>query len=85
MCRKGFAEGRGGRAHRYFEYIFNGEAVFSTFVSHGGSKDLNDYLLGMMAKDCHLSRKEFIAFARCEMSADDYRAILIRKGIIPGP
>jgi hypothetical protein len=83
ICRKGYGDALGrGRAHRYFNYMVNGVPVATTYVSHGGSKDLSENLIHEMAKDCHLSRKEFIAFARCEMSADDYRAILLRKGII---
>jgi hypothetical protein len=84
MLRKGFSRAIGDD-HQRFEYILDEEAISRTFVSHGGGKDLDDKLLGDMARQCHVSRKEFIAFARCEMSEAEYRAILIRKGIIPGP
>jgi hypothetical protein len=53
-------------------------------VSHGGSKDLSDFLLGEMAKDCHLSKPQFFALVKCRMSKEEYRQILIDKGIIKG-
>jgi hypothetical protein len=84
MCRKGFTEISGGD-HMVYEYMFDGDPVSRTKVSHGGGKDLSNDLISDMAKECHLSRKQFIAFAKCEMSAEAYRQILIDKGIIPGP
>jgi hypothetical protein len=84
MLRKGFSRAIGDD-HQRFEYIVDEEAISRTFVSHGGGKDLDDKLLGDMARQCHLSRKQFIAFAKCEMTAEAYRQILIDKGIIPGP
>jgi hypothetical protein len=82
--RKGFGEVLGG-AHVGYEYVVDGVKIASTYVSHGGSGDLGDDLISDMAKGCRLSRKEFLAFAKCEMSEAEYRAILIRKGLIPGP
>jgi hypothetical protein len=38
-----------------------------------------------MARQCHLRRQQFVALAKCQMSAEAYRQILIDKGIIPAP
>jgi hypothetical protein len=83
MCRKGFVEISGGD-HMIYDYIVDGERISRTKVSHGGCKDLNDYLLGEMADDCHLSKTQFFAFVKCWMSEDEYRQILVDKGVIKG-
>jgi hypothetical protein len=87
MCRKGFKEAPGaGGDHRRLGYVSpQGDIIFYTCVSHGGSKDLSNKLISDMADDCHLSRKEFLAFAKCWMSAETYRQILIDKGVISDP
>jgi hypothetical protein len=85
ILRKEFVPAEGGRSHRYFEYIVDDVAISRTYVSHGGKKDLDDDLLSKMGEQCHLSGRQFHAFAKCWMSAEDYRRILIDKGIIPGP
>jgi hypothetical protein len=64
--------------------MVNGEPVAETFVSHGGDYDLTPYLLGKMGKGCHLTAREFYAFAKCQMTEEQYRQILIDKGIIKG-
>jgi hypothetical protein len=82
--RKGYVE-LPGYSHRRLGYVVNGEIRFRTWVSHGGSDDLSDNQISSMAAECHLSRKQFIAFAKCQMTAEAYRQILIDKGIIPAP
>jgi hypothetical protein len=54
-------------------------------IRHDCRSQLSDNQISSMAAECHLSRKQFLSFARCEMSAETYRQILIDKGIIPGP
>jgi hypothetical protein len=73
--RKGFDELLGG-SHVGYEYVVNGVKIASTYVSHGGSDDLSDDLISDMAKGCRLSRKQFVAFAKCQMSEAEYRQIL---------
>jgi hypothetical protein len=86
MLRKNFSEDPvPGRDHRKFCYVVDGEIIFKTKVSHGGSDDLDDYLLGEMAKQCHLDNaRQFFDFVKCRISKEQYRQILIDKGIIKG-
>jgi hypothetical protein len=86
LCRKGLVDSpEPGRDHRRFGYLVNGHVVFYTYVSHGSGKDLNAKLICHMARQCHLSREQFIALVKCTLSKEAYRQILIDKGIIPGP
>jgi hypothetical protein len=85
MCRKGFEpDADGSPDHLRLVYRVNGKPAIRTFVSHSG-RDLDDNLISRMSRQTHLTRSEFLAFARCEMSEAEYRQILIREGIIPGP
>jgi hypothetical protein len=82
--RKGFNFTKEGTDHIWFEYVVNGKRIALTCVSHGPDEDLTPYLLRKMGKDCHLSRQQFIAFAKCYMTEKQYRQILVDKGIIKG-
>jgi hypothetical protein len=64
MCCKGFVESA-GYGYRRLDYVVDGESLFYTCVSHGGGKDLSDFLFGEMAKDCHLSNPQFFALVKC--------------------
>jgi hypothetical protein len=80
--RKGFDIVQGCSDHIKFAFMVKGKPVARTFVSHGGPKDLTDNQISAMAAECHLSRQEFIAFAKCIMTEKQYRQILVDKGII---
>jgi hypothetical protein len=83
FLNKGFGEAQqGSKHHRRFVYIVNENALFKTYVSHGSNKDLNDYLIGKMADDCHLTKEEFKQFVLCRISKEQYRQILIDRGVI---
>jgi hypothetical protein len=85
LCRKGYAGShRRGKDHLYLDYLVDGVPAFFTFVSHGGPKDLSDKRISDMAKECHLSNQQFKDLAKCKMSKEQYRQILIDKGIIKG-
>jgi hypothetical protein len=81
MCRKEFREIPGGD-HRILEYWADGQPRFRTKVSHGGSDDLDDRLIGEMAKQVHLKSRQFFDFVKCRISKEQYRQMLIDKGVI---
>jgi hypothetical protein len=58
LLRKKFGRIKEGADHLYLAYMVDGEPVATTFVSHGGRKDLNAKRLGEMGEQCHLSREE---------------------------
>ncbi len=46
-----------------------------TRVSHN-SGDINDYLIGQMAKQCNLSKEDFKNFVDCRLSRDGYEKLV---------
>jgi hypothetical protein len=82
--RKGFHKVPGAADHLWYQYRVKGKKVAEFKISHGPDYDLDDFLLRKMGKTCHLSREEFYRFAKCIMTEEQYRQILIDKGIIDG-
>jgi hypothetical protein len=79
LLSKGFKAAKGD--HKYLEYYFNNRVIFHTKISHG-EKELEDFHIGMMKRQCKLEKKEFIDLANCPLSASDYIEILKKNGII---
>lgn len=79
LLSKGFKAAQGD--HKYLEYHFNGRVIFHTKISHG-EKELEDYHIGMMKRQCKLEKNEFIDLANCPLSANEYFEILKKNGII---
>ena len=81
LCKKGFAK-RGGN-HRFFTYqtIDGRETTIQTKISHQAT-DVDKYLISAMAKQCELSKDEFVDLVRCPLSRDHYEVILKGKSLI---
>ena len=82
LRRKGFRET--DSRHRKLEYYkLNGqEGGVNTLMSHGSERDLGDHLLGQMARQIHLTRRQFDDLIDCRLSQADYEAMLRRDGMI---
>jgi len=74
LLRKGF-QSTGGD-HVFYHLWVNGKktAIF-TKVSHG-EKEVSDGLIGKMARQTRLSRKDFCRLVECSLSGDDYTSML---------
>ena len=79
LLSKGFKAAAGD--HKYLEYFFNDKVIFHTKISHG-EKDLQDFHIGMMKRQCKLEKSEFLDLANCPLSAESYFEILKKNGII---
>lgn len=79
LLSKGFKAATGD--HKYLEYYFNDNVIFHTKISHG-EKDLQDFHIGMMKRQCKLEKNEFLDLANCPLSAEGYFQILKKNGII---
>ncbi|MDI9349349.1 MAG: hypothetical protein QM537_05045 [Candidatus Symbiobacter sp.] len=81
LQRKGFI--LDNRDHKYFVYIAsNGiDTGVTTKTSHG-EKELSDNMLNLMARQCKLSRKEFLDLIDCPLSREQYEKILTDKGFL---
>lgn len=79
---KGFQRAKGGD-HNYFHYYSKAgkkTAVF-TKTSHG-SREIDDSLLGRMAKQCKLSRADFDRLIDCPLDRNNYEEKLIEQQAI---
>ena len=83
LLRKGFIEEDSGDHIRLYHCINGRRTGIRTFYSHG-AKELNDYILGRMAKHLRLSRAQFEAFIDCTLSMEAYIEILRGMGAIKG-
>jgi hypothetical protein len=78
----GFIENK-SRDHIYLEYYHRGKKIIETKVSHGGDKDISKRLLGYILREqIYLTKQEFESVINGEISTEDYRLILTKKGII---
>lgn len=73
LVRKGFRES--DTHHRYFIYHTEAglKSKIRTRTSHGG-KELDDWLLAQMAKQCGVSRKDFLDLVDCPLERKVYEA-----------
>jgi len=78
---KGFRSREGD--HNYFNYYSKAgkkTAVF-TKTSHG-SREIDESLLSLMARQCKLSNKDFGLLIDCPLDRDTYEAKLIARGAV---
>ncbi len=83
MCKKGFHDAENkSKDHIRVEFWHEGKLTrCRTKFSHNG-QELNNFLIGEMAKQVELSRVQFIDFAKCTLSEEQYVSILKSKKII---
>ena len=81
---KGFRHDDGD--HHFFHYFSTAGKKTRVFTktSHGAS-EIDDSLLGRMAKQCKLKRAEFDRLIDCPLSRDAYESMLIAQGIVEAP
>ncbi|MCE6991920.1 hypothetical protein [Dyadobacter sp. CY323] len=73
LLKKGFVQS--DTHHHYFEFHHEGVLMSRTYTSHSG-KDIDDYLITQMAKQCLMKRPFFIEFVECTKSKEDYLTTL---------
>ena len=81
LQNKGFR--LGNSHHRFFIYhTQSGEkTAVRTRTSQGGN-ELDDYLLGQMAKQCHLTKVAFLELVDCTLSQASYEKKLIKNNLV---
>jgi len=78
LTAKGFQHKEGD--HNYFNYYSKAgkkTAVF-TKTSHG-AREIDDHLLGCMARQCKLARADFDRLIDCPLDRDSYEAKLVAQ------
>lgn len=80
---KGFEQTEGD--HHYFVYLtLEGKKTTArTKTSHTPKmKDIPDNILGLMARQCHLTKQEFLNLVDCPLDRKRYEEILRKKNIL---
>lgn len=78
LNQKGFFQAEGD--HHFFRlYIEGKKQIIRTKVSHG-VREIGDNLLGTMARQIGLSRRDFLQLIDCPLSLDRYVEILRESG-----
>ena len=83
LLRKGFR--RTDTHHRRFVYhTLDGEEPqpVATIMPHGADRDISDRLLGLMARQLRLTRRQFDDLIDCRLSQADYEAMMRRDEFI---
>ncbi len=80
LIAKGFVERQ--THHTFFHLYVEGKKTdVSTKVSHG-AKEIADGLLGAMARQTRLVRREFLQLVECPLTAEQYLELLRERGVI---
>ena len=80
---KGFV--RKNKSHKVMSYVTEGGVRTSviTHYSHGASgKEVDNGVISAMARQCHLSPKQFKELVDCALSQGEYESLLLERGII---
>ena len=83
LAAKGFDRDIGD--HRFFVYhtVDGLRTPVKTKTSHGTStRSIGDELLSQMARQCRLTRKDFISLVDCPLSREEYERRLIEADAI---
>ncbi len=84
LQKKGFAKIEGD--HHYFVYLTRDgrKTLARTKTSHSPKvKEIADNLLGQMARQCLLTKPDFLRLVDCPMSRDDFERKLRDQGEVP--
>lgn len=83
LLKKGFVEAQyKSNDHKWVEFWHDGKLTrVKTKFSHNG-QEINDFLIGRMAHQLYLSKKEFIDFAQCNINHTEYAKILKDKSLV---
>jgi hypothetical protein len=79
LKKKGFEEKN--THHKILEYSLDGKFILHTRISHGANHDLSNYHVAQMAKQCKLSKKEFVDLVQCPLSKSDYEKKIRTLGL----
>jgi predicted RNA binding protein YcfA (HicA-like mRNA interferase family) len=72
--KKGFIPRQGD--HTFYHLYVNGKkTIISTKISHG-EREIGDKLLGMMARQVGLSKRDFIDLVDCPLASEEYLKLL---------
>ena len=73
LIKKGFKKKEGKKHIKFFYCDEDGvKTRVTTLLSRSSYKEINDKWVGDMARQCRLSKDDFIDFVECALSHEDY-------------
>jgi predicted RNA binding protein YcfA (HicA-like mRNA interferase family) len=83
LIKKGFQKSNSKDVY-YRLYVNGKKTIVYTKISHG-EKDIHDGLIGAMARQVKLTRKQFNELIECPLQHDAYVKILVAAGVVKAP
>jgi hypothetical protein len=80
LAKKGFVPRENDHTF-YHLFVAGKKTIVNTKISHG-EKDIGDRLLGMMARQLRLSKRDFLNLIDCPLSFDEYVKLLRNEGVV---
>lgn len=77
LLRKGMEPARPGDHKRFVRITPTGLKI-TTMVAHG-STGIDDHLITLMARQCRLSRRQFIDLVNCPFTQEDWDLEIARR------
>lgn len=77
LKRKGMKPARPGDHSRFIRTTPTGFKI-TTMVSHG-ARTIDDTLIGTMARQCNLTKAQFLDLVECPLSQEDWDAEIARR------
>lgn len=79
---KGFERSEGDHSYFVYRSTTGKKTTAKTKTSHTPKmKSIGDDLLGKMAKQCHLTKSQFLDLVDCPMDRQKYESILSAQGL----
>lgn len=82
LRRKGLRERNSGHLELKYLTLAGEDTSIGTLMSHGADRDISDRMLAQMARQLHLSRRQFDQLIDCNLSQAEYEEVLRRDGLI---
>lgn len=83
LKKKGFVDSiNHSPDHKYLEFYFQNKLILYTKISHGGKKDIGDFLIKQMSTQCKLNKQQLIDLANCPLSKDQYCELLKEQQLL---
>ncbi|NOY51735.1 MAG: hypothetical protein GXO88_14375 [Chlorobi bacterium] len=79
LLKKGFI--KNNKDHKFYEYYINGKQVLHTKLSHGATHDVKIHLIGLMSRQCKLSKNDFLDLINCPLSKEKYKQLIKAQGL----